>query len=384
MLRVGLTGGIASGKSHVLRRLAAAGLPTLDLDRLSRDVLAPGRPGQAAVVAAFGPSLLASDGTLDRKALGRIVFADEDARLRLNAIVHPLIRRLESERAQSLESSGASLLVTDGALLVESGIHLRFDRLVVVHCQEEQQLARLMRRDAIDPEAAWARLRAQMPTAEKRRFGHFTIDTSARPEDTDALADALARELLAAVRRAPSHLDRPVERAAGMLEALRDGGPRGLHPARLLKALSRAPSVEMEALRLLLEPPKSGPWYLDEALAIEPLEAAVLATSAAAWCLARRGGPEIEHAAPLAASLGRLLGAGPRDVATVCLAVLSLLQALGAPMEADPRPLSSRWGGAEPRDDVLVALDPALRAAASGLAGSRHLDQLRAAARGDW
>ena len=186
MLRVGLTGGIACGKSHVLRRLAARGFPTLDLDQASRDVVAPGEPALAAIAEAFGRRVLGPNGALDRAALGAIVFADAGARARLNAIVHPRVRAAEAAWAAARAAAGASVAVTDAALIVETGAHLRFDRVVVVHCDPVEQLARLRARDGLDEAAARARVAAQMPVAEKRLFGHFEVDTSGAVTETEA------------------------------------------------------------------------------------------------------------------------------------------------------------------------------------------------------
>src|SRR5262245_43257999 len=137
MLRIGLTGGIACGKTHVRRRMAARGLPTLDLDETAHALTAKGGAAVDAVAAAFGKKVLARDGGVDRKALGALVFRDEPARLRLNAIVHPLVRDAEADWSAARANEGAALAVTDAALLVESGMHLRFDRLVAVHCPPE-------------------------------------------------------------------------------------------------------------------------------------------------------------------------------------------------------------------------------------------------------
>ena len=150
-----------------------AGLATLDLDLVAHDVMAPGAAAYDAVVAEFGPGIVGAGGRIDRPALAGRVFADPGARNRLNALVHPRVREEEDRRAAALAAADAALLVTDAALLVEAGYHLRFDRLVVVHCPPEEQLRRLRLRDGLDEPAARARLRAQMPIDEKRSFAHF-------------------------------------------------------------------------------------------------------------------------------------------------------------------------------------------------------------------
>ena len=178
MLRVGLTGGIACGKSHVLRRLAAHGLATAALDSVAHELMAPGGATYGEIVAAFGREILGEDGAIDRRALGELVFADAAARARLDAIVHPRVRQSEEHLVAALAAEGRSVIVSDAALLVEVGIHLRFDRLVVVHCEEADQRRRLMERDGLGEAAARARIEAQMPVREKRLFGHYRIDTS--------------------------------------------------------------------------------------------------------------------------------------------------------------------------------------------------------------
>jgi dephospho-CoA kinase len=168
VLRVGLTGGIACGKSHVLRRLRSLGLATLDLDEVSRDVVAPGTPALAEIAAAYGTDVLTADGSLDRAALGQVVFSDPSARARLNAIVHPRVRAAEARWAAARGAAGDAVAVTDATLIVEAGAHLRFRRVVVVHCDPAQQLARLQARDGLDEAAARARVGGG---GEERRGG---------------------------------------------------------------------------------------------------------------------------------------------------------------------------------------------------------------------
>ena len=261
MLRVGLTGGIACGKSEVVRRLAAAGLPSLDLDRVGHELLAPGLPGHAAVVEAFGPAVLAADGSIDRRALGAVVFADPGARRRLSGILHPRIRAEEDRRASLLADRKGALLITEAALLVEAGIHLRFDRLVVVHCRPDQQLARLRARDGLSEEEARARLAAQMPIATKVHFAHVSIDASRTVEETHRAADALAQQIQALARERPVPVVIDEARAREVLARGPTGGPRGLTPALLAAQIADAGGVEMERLAGCLDPPTDGPWY---------------------------------------------------------------------------------------------------------------------------
>ena len=179
MLRVGLTGLIAVGKSNVARVLAKLGCHVLDADQTARAVVVPGAEGLRKIVAAFGNDVLRADGTLDRAALGRIVFADEQARLRLNAILHPLIMAAQDEwlKARATEDP-QGVAVIDAALMIESGGYRRFDKLIVVHCRPEVQLERLMRREQITRAEAAQRIAAQMPQTEKMNYADYLIDTS--------------------------------------------------------------------------------------------------------------------------------------------------------------------------------------------------------------
>lgn len=179
MLKVGLTGSIAVGKSFVLRVLGELGCQTLDADQTARDVVAPRTPGLKAVVGAFGSGILNDDGTLNRDRLGAIVFADEDERLRLNSVLHPFIIAAQDEqmrRWEELEPNG--IAVVDAALMIESGGYRRFDKLIVVHCRPEVQLERLMSRDGLSREEAERRVAAQMAQEEKKSYADYLIDTS--------------------------------------------------------------------------------------------------------------------------------------------------------------------------------------------------------------
>jgi dephospho-CoA kinase len=185
MLRVGLTGSIAVGKSFVSSVLAELGCHVLDADRTAREVVAPGGEGLRRVVEAFGPGVLGADGALDRARLGRIVFADESKRRLLNSILHPLIIAAQDGWLRERERDDpAGVAVIDAALMIEAGSFRRFDKLVVVHCRDEAQLERLMRRDNLTREEAERRVAAQMPQAEKMRHADFLIDTSGTREET--------------------------------------------------------------------------------------------------------------------------------------------------------------------------------------------------------
>ncbi len=185
MLRVGLTGGIAVGKSYVSALLRELGCHVFDADDIARAVVQPGMPALNDIVAAFGPEVLAADGTLDRAKLGRLVFADAEARSRLNAIVHPRVHAEQDRLLREVEARDPhGIAVVDAALLIESGGYRRFDVVVVVWCRPEIQLARLMARNGLSREEAAQRIAAQMPSEEKRRYADFEIDTSEGFEPT--------------------------------------------------------------------------------------------------------------------------------------------------------------------------------------------------------
>lgn len=180
MLRVGLTGSIAVGKSHVCEVFRELGCHVLDADRTAREVVKPCSKGLEQIVAAFGNDVLQASGELDRKKLGAIVFADEEKRERLNAIVHPLVIEAQDEWIRGVEARDPKgIAIIDAALMIESGGYKRFDKLIVVWCEPEIQLQRLMKRDGLSEEDANARIRAQMPQEEKKRFADHLIDTSA-------------------------------------------------------------------------------------------------------------------------------------------------------------------------------------------------------------
>jgi dephospho-CoA kinase len=184
VLRVGLTGGIGTGKSYCLQRLAAHGAPTIDADRLARDAVAPGSPGLAAIVARFGPAILAADGTLDRAGLGRLVFGDGKARAALEAIVHPDVYRRIREWYANLPP-GTRVAVADIPLLFETGHNHDFDRVLVAACDPEEQLRRVIARDNLPAADARARLAAQWPIEEKVRRADRVIWTDRGFAETD-------------------------------------------------------------------------------------------------------------------------------------------------------------------------------------------------------
>jgi dephospho-CoA kinase len=185
MLKVGLTGSIAVGKSFVLSVLADLGCVTFDADRIAHSVMEPDREAHRDIVLEFGKSVLAADGSIDREKLGGIVFADHPRRARLNEIVHPRVieeqNRLLAE-AEARDPNG--IAVIDAALMIESGGYKRFDKLIVVYCDRETQIQRLMRRNNITREDAQRRIAAQMSSEEKLRYADYRIDTAGTLEQT--------------------------------------------------------------------------------------------------------------------------------------------------------------------------------------------------------
>jgi dephospho-CoA kinase len=193
---VGLTGGIATGKSTFAAALRALGVPVVDADQLARAVVAPGTPALAELARAFGPGVLGPDGALDRKALGALVFADEGARRRLEAITHPAIRRAMQAETARLEAAGHDLAFYDTPLLYEVGLDAAVALVVVVWAPPEAQLARLQARDGLSRAEAEARLAAQLPVAEKAARADVVVDNA---DDRAPLRDKAA-QLLADLR----------------------------------------------------------------------------------------------------------------------------------------------------------------------------------------
>jgi dephospho-CoA kinase len=185
MLRVGLTGGIATGKSYCLARFAALGVPVVDADLLARDAVAPGSRALADVATRFGASILLPDGSLDRAALGRIVFTDRAARTDLEAIVHPEVYRRIGEWFAA-RPPATRLAIADIPLLFETGHDHDFERVIVAACDPQQQLRRLMQRDSLSEAEARARLNAQWPIEEKVARADYVIRTDGTVADTDS------------------------------------------------------------------------------------------------------------------------------------------------------------------------------------------------------
>jgi dephospho-CoA kinase len=194
-VNVGLTGGIGSGKSEVARLLAAHGAVVVDSDLLAREALAPGSPGLAAVVAEFGSDVLAADGSLDRPALGRIVFADPGRRAVLEGIVHPYVRRRSSEIASAAPRD--AVVVHDVPLLVEAGLQDRYDLVLVVDVDEETQVRRLTTVRGMSGDDARARIAAQADRAARLAVADLVVSNDGSLDDLRRRVDELWRDLSA-------------------------------------------------------------------------------------------------------------------------------------------------------------------------------------------
>jgi dephospho-CoA kinase len=195
---IGLTGGIASGKSTIARRLADHGAVIVDADRIAREVVEPGTPALAEIVAAFGAGVLQPDGSLDRPALGAIVFADADALGRLNGITHPAVLRASTARFETAAAADPdAIVVYDVPLLVESANEYRFDLIVVAHASAETRIERLVRLRGMDPAEAGRRIRSQASDDERLAVADVVIDTDGSLEQTILQTDALWERLTA-------------------------------------------------------------------------------------------------------------------------------------------------------------------------------------------
>ncbi|HJQ24242.1 MAG TPA: dephospho-CoA kinase [Blastocatellia bacterium] len=179
MLKVGLTGSIAVGKSFVVSVLAELGCVVFDADKVAHSVMEPNQPAYIDLVKEFGEGILSADGAIDRAKLGAIVFADAERRRRLNEIVHPRVIEAQNHLLAEAEARHPrGIAIIDAALMIESGGYKRFDKLIVVYCDRETQVARLMARNQITREDAERRISAQMSSEEKRRYADYEIDTS--------------------------------------------------------------------------------------------------------------------------------------------------------------------------------------------------------------
>jgi dephospho-CoA kinase len=196
MLKVGLTGGIATGKTFVVVVLRELGCEVNDADTLAHQVIEPGQAAYHDIVAHFGRAVLNDDGTINRAALGAIVFADQSRREKLNSIVHPRVFEAQAKwLAEVARSDPDAIAVIDAALMIETGSYRRFDKLIVVYCDPELQVRRLMERNKYTREQAVARISAQMPSEEKLKYADYSINTSNGFEDTRRQVEEVYAEL---------------------------------------------------------------------------------------------------------------------------------------------------------------------------------------------
>ncbi|MBE3556576.1 MAG: dephospho-CoA kinase [Firmicutes bacterium] len=200
-MRVGLTGGIASGKSTVAQWLVELGAVLIDADALVREVEAPGGLAYDAIVAYFGREILLADGQLNRKALGARIFSDDAARQALNAIVHPAVQQLQRERVAQLEQEPGRVILLDVPLLYEIGMDAWMHKVVVVWVPREVQIARLMQRNGLTRPEAEARVKSQMSLDEKRRRADYVIDNSGSLQSTRAQTERVWQELAECARQ---------------------------------------------------------------------------------------------------------------------------------------------------------------------------------------
>jgi dephospho-CoA kinase len=198
MLKVGLTGGIATGKSYVLSVLSELGCEVIDADTIAHLAVEPGRPAYQDIINHFGDEILNEDGVINRAALGAIIFANKTAREKLNAIVHPRVYEAQAEWFEEVaRRNPAAIAVVDAALMIETGSYLRFDKVIVVYCDPELQFQRLMERNGFSRDQAQARISTQMPSQEKLGYADYSIDTSNGFEDTRRQAEKIYADLRA-------------------------------------------------------------------------------------------------------------------------------------------------------------------------------------------
>ena len=198
MLRVGLTGGIASGKSTVGRMFGELGCKVIDSDRITRELFEPGNPVNAKVTETFGPRVLASDGSINRAVLAELVFQNPDQRQKLNSIVHPAIKQRQNEfLSQAAADDARAIGIVEAALIVEVGTYRDYDKLIVVTCSPNVQRERLRERSGLTPEQIESRIASQMPMEEKVKVADFVIDNSGDIGKTRQQVEEVYRQLRA-------------------------------------------------------------------------------------------------------------------------------------------------------------------------------------------
>ena len=194
MLRIGLTGGIASGKSTVSNMLRKRSIPIVDADVCAREVVEPGEAAYLQIVETFGRDILFPDGTIDRKQLGQIIFSDEEKRKRLNGIVHPEVRKRMLSKVTDFKNAGEKAVVLDIPLLIESRLTDWVDKVIVVYVPREVELTRLMERDHISQDAALMRMNAQMPLDDKKKYADVIIDNSGTISETENQLEVVLKD----------------------------------------------------------------------------------------------------------------------------------------------------------------------------------------------
>lgn len=197
---VGLTGGIASGKSTVAQMLAELGARIIDADVIAREIVEPGEPAWKEIRVVFGEEVFRDDDSLDREALGNVVFGDPEARRKLESLTHPRIAQRMMERAQQIRAQGHHWVIYDAALIVENGIHEWLDSLIVVAADRRVQLERVIERDTMSPEAALRRLNAQMPLEAKIAVADYVIDNNGSLDKTREQVERIYRQIETSVR----------------------------------------------------------------------------------------------------------------------------------------------------------------------------------------
>jgi dephospho-CoA kinase len=195
MLRVGLTGGIACGKTVVRQMLARRGAFTIDADEIVHELMAPGTALSREIEEKFGAAMIAPDGSVDRAKLGTKVFSDAELRGRLNRIVHPHVIEEEKRQLAAAEKRAERVAVVDAALMIETGTFQDYDYLLVVYCPRAIQVERLMRRGGFSEEEATRRVDSQLPVEEKKQYANFVVDTSGTLDDTERQVEAVWRRL---------------------------------------------------------------------------------------------------------------------------------------------------------------------------------------------
>jgi dephospho-CoA kinase len=204
MLKVGLTGGIACGKTVVRRMLAGRGAFTIDADEIVHRLMGPGTELSREIGAEFGREVLSSDGSVDRAKLGTLAFSSPEIRHRLNQLVHPRVIEEEQQQLENAKRNGQPIAVVDAALMIEAGTYSEYDCLLVVYCPRSLQIERLVTRDGYSEVEAAQRVDAQLPVEKKKQYADYVIDTSRTLEDTKRQVDEIWKQLQARLHESPN------------------------------------------------------------------------------------------------------------------------------------------------------------------------------------